>query len=145
AEGVAALIGPLADMQRGNERALPAHLAHRASGFWQKLVGPRHAGLKVVLLLALLGIGYTCVVDGTYRITANTTVEGSVQRVIAAPFQGFIAEAYVRAGDTVQAGAPVVRLDDRDLRLERLKVLAQREQFAKQYREAMANRDRSQI
>src|SRR5690606_806366 len=80
-----------------------------------------------------------------YRITANTTVEGSVQRVIAAPFQGFIAEAYVRAGDTVQAGAPVVRLDDRDLRLERLKVLAQREQFAKQYREAMANRDRSQI
>lgn len=145
AEGVAALIGPLADMQRGNERALPAHLAHRASGFWQKVVGPRHAGLKVLLLLALLGIGYTCVVDGTYRITANTTVEGSVQRVIAAPFQGFIAEAYVRAGDTVQAGAPVVRLDDRDLRLERLKVLAQREQFAKQYREAMANRDRSQI
>jgi multidrug resistance efflux pump len=145
AEGVAALIGPLADMQRGNERALPAHLANKATGFWEKLAGPRNAGLKVAFLLVLAALAYVCVVDGTYRITANTNVEGSVQRVIAAPFQGFIAEVQVRAGDTVKAGAPVVRLDDRDLRLERLKTLAQREQFSKQYREAMANRDRSQI
>lgn len=144
AEGVAALIGPLADMQRGNERALPAHLAHRATGFWEKLAGPTNAGLKVIVLLLLAGIAYATIANGTYRVTATTNVEGSVQRVISAPFQGFIADVSVRPGDTVKAGAPIARLDDRDLRLERLKVLAQREQYSKQYREAMANRDRSQ-
>jgi hypothetical protein len=145
AEGVAALIGPLADMQRGNERALPAHLATRASGFWERLAGPRNAGLKVVLLLVLAVIAYISIASGTYRITAETNVEGSVQRVVAAPFQGFIAEAKVRPGDTVKAGDLVARLDDRDLRLERLKTLAQREQYSKQYREAMAKGDRAQI
>lgn len=144
AEGVAALIGPLADMQRGNERALPAHLANRATGFWEKMTGPRNAGLKVVLLLLLAGLGYVCAVNGTYRITAETSVEGSVQRVVAAPFQGFIADVQVRPGDTVKAGAPIAKLDDRDLRLERLKTLAQREQYTKQYRESMANRERTQ-
>lgn len=144
AEGVAALIGPLADMQRGNERALPAHLANRATGFWEKLAGPRNAGLKVVMLLLLTGICYVSFVDGTYRITAETSVEGSVQRVVAAPFQGFIAEAHVRPGDTVKTGAPIAKLDDRDLRLERLKTLAQREQYSKQIRESMANRERTQ-
>jgi RND family efflux transporter MFP subunit len=145
AEGVAALIGPLADMQRGNERALPAHLATRASGMWEKLAGPRHAGLKVFLFALLVGLAYVSAVDGTYRVTAQTNVEGSVQRVIAAPFQGFISEATVRPGDTVKAGDLVARLDDRDLRLERLKTMAQREQYSKQHREAMAKGDRTQI
>jgi len=144
AEGVAALIGPLADMQRGNERALPAHLANRATGFWEKLTGPRNAGLKVVLLLILAGLCYVSFIDGTYRVTAETNVEGSIQRVVAAPFQGFIADVQVRSGDTVKAGDLIARLDDRDLRLERLKTLAQREQYSKQIREAMANRDRAQ-
>lgn len=144
AEGVAALIGPLADMQRGNERALPAHLATRASGFWEKLVGPRNAGIKIFLLLVLAGIGYMCVTDGVYRVTANTNVEGSVQRVVAAPFPGFISDVSVRPGDTVEMGAPIAKLDDRDLRLERLKTLAQREQYVKQHREAMAGGERAQ-
>lgn len=145
AEGVAALIGPLADMQRGNERALPAHLAHRAHSFRQKLIGPRHAGLKVAMLVLLAMIAYVCVARGTYRITAESNVEGSVQRVVAAPFQGFISEARARPGDTVKKGDLIARIDDRDLKLERLKTLAQHEQSSKQYREAMANRDRTQI
>jgi RND family efflux transporter MFP subunit len=145
AQGVAALIGPLADMQRGYDRALPAHLVTRASVFWVNLAGPRHAGLKVTALLALAGIAYMCVASGTYRITSETNVEGSVQRVVAAPFQGFISEVKVRPGDTVKQGSLIAKLDDRDLRLERLKTLAQHEQSMKQYREAMANRDRAQI
>jgi len=45
----------------------------------------------------------------------------------------------------VKAGDLIARLDDRDIRLERLKTLAQREQYSKQYREALANGDRAQI
>ena len=66
---------------------------------------------------------------GPYRIDTAVRIEGSVRRVIAAPFDGFIAEARVRAGDEVKAGETVVaRLDDRDLVLERLRSVTERGQ-----------------
>jgi len=49
----------------------------------------------------------------------------------------------VRAGDTVRAGQPMARLDDRDLRLERVRWSSEREQAERKYREALAKRDRA--
>ena len=71
-------------------------------------------------------------------------VEGVVQRAIAAPFNGYIKEAPFRAGDIVKAQQVIGRFDDRELRLERVKLVSQREQYNKQYREAMAKHDRTQ-
>jgi RND family efflux transporter MFP subunit len=84
------------------------------------------------------------VATGAFRISANSTVEGSVQRAITAPINGFVLEAALRAGDTVRQGQVIGRLDDRDLRLERVKLLSQREQYSRQYREAMGKRERAQ-
>jgi len=51
----------------------------------------------------------------------------------------------VRAGDVVRAGQPVCQLDDRDLALERKKWDTERRQLIKQFDEAMARHDRSQM
>ena len=72
-------------------------------------------------------------------------MEGAVQRAITAPYNGFLREAPLRAGDTVKAGQVIGRFEDRELQLERLKMLSQRDQFERQHREAMAKRDRAQI
>jgi RND family efflux transporter MFP subunit len=72
-------------------------------------------------------------------------VEGLIQRAVTAPFNSYVREAVHRAGDTVREGDLLARLDDRDLRIERVRLIAQREQLGKQYREAMANRDRAQL
>ncbi|MEO8008774.1 MAG: HlyD family efflux transporter periplasmic adaptor subunit, partial [Betaproteobacteria bacterium] len=72
------------------------------------------------------------------------SVEGVVQRAVTAPFNGYVKEAPYRAGDTVKAGEVIGKFDDRDLVLERIKLTSQREQYLKQYREAMAAHDRSQ-
>jgi multidrug resistance efflux pump len=66
-----------------------------------------------------------------------------VQRAAVAPFQGYVAEAKVRAGDTVRKGQLLAALDDRDLKLERVRSDAEREQADRKYREALAKHDRS--
>ena len=65
-----------------------------------------------------------------------------MQRAAVAPFEGFIAEAPVRAGDTVRAGQLLARLDDRDLRLDRVRYASEREQQTRKYHDALAKHDR---
>jgi RND family efflux transporter MFP subunit len=83
--------------------------------------------------------------SGTYRVSAKTVVEGAVQRVAAAPFDGYILQSMVRAGDTVQAGDTLARLDDRELKLEQTRLLSEREQLLRRQREALATKDRAQV
>jgi multidrug resistance efflux pump len=85
------------------------------------------------------------VVKADYRVTATTHIEAQTQRVAVAPFDGYIAEARVCAGDFIQAGDVLCLLDDRDLKLERLKWQSQKDQYVKQYHLAMAQRDAAQV
>jgi RND family efflux transporter MFP subunit len=143
-EAVAAVAGPIVELKVVAERGVARHAAESSRGLWQKLVGPRHPGLKLTaagtVALALL-FGFA---TGEYRVSAESTVEGEVQRVIAAPINGFIMEASRRAGDTVRKSEVIGRFDDRDLKLERVKLLGQNSQYGQQYREAMANHNRAQ-
>lgn len=144
-EGLASMLGPLVEMRRTQHRSLPRHAADSARGFWSRLVGPGHPGFKlgaagIVAVLLFFGLA-----TGGYRISADTRVEGMIQRAVTAPFQGYVREAVHRAGDTVRNGEILARLDDRDLRVERVRLLAQRDQLGNRYREAMASRDRAQV
>ena len=144
-EGLAAMLGPLVDLKHAQQRTLVGHAADSATGFWQKLAGPRHGGFKLIVLLIAMTVAFLSLVDGVYRVSANARVEGEIQRSVTAPFQGYVRETTKRAGDTVSKGELLARLDDRDLKLERVRLQAQREQMGKQYREAMAKRDRSTV
>jgi RND family efflux transporter MFP subunit len=64
--------------------------------------------------------------------------------VIAASFDGFIAAANAREGDLVTQGQVVIRLDDRDLVLERLRLTTVKHQEQLELDSAIATRDRSQ-
>jgi RND family efflux transporter MFP subunit len=71
-------------------------------------------------------------------------IEGQIQRSVVAPFNGFVLEAPVRAGDTVKTGQLLARLDDRDLLLERLKWLTERQRRKLEFEKAMGERNRSE-
>ena len=143
-DGLAAMLGPMIDLRLEQGRSLAAQAATRAQGFWAKLVGPRHAGLKLALGALAAAALFLAFATGEYRVSADARIEGKVQRTLTAPFQGYVREAARRAGDTVRQGEVLARLDDRDLRLEQARLSAQREQLGRQYREAMAKRDRAQ-
>ena len=78
-----------------------------------------------------------------HRLLRRPIAPEEVQRAIVAGIDGYIAEAQVRAGDTVKEGALMGRLDDRDLVLERRNSEGRRAQLVREYREAVAQHDRS--
>ena len=96
------------------------------------------AGAAALLLLL-------AVAPADYRISARATLEGRVQRALVAAVDGYIAEANARAGDLIRAGDVLARLDDRDLRLELGKWQSRKAQLEKEYREALAVEDRTQV
>jgi len=144
AEHVAALVGPLLDMKRKDDRLLVLKAWDSFVGFWRKLIGPRRTGLKLITGAVVAVILFLTLVDGEFRVTADARLEGSVQRAISAPLAGYIANANFRAGDIVREGDVLVSLDERDLYLERLKVGSQRAQYRSEYAQAVANHDRAQ-
>jgi multidrug resistance efflux pump/putative methionine-R-sulfoxide reductase with GAF domain len=144
-ETVAALVGPLLETKRREDRGLLSKIWQALGTQWGKLVGPHHSGYKLTALLLSAMLAFLMFAEGDYRITARASLEGAVQRAMVAPLDGYVAKANVRAGDVVQQGEQLFKLDDRDLQLERLKWVSQREQFLRQYRDALAQGERAQV
>ena len=144
-ETVAAIVGPILNEKRREERWLIVKAGESFAIQLRKLVGAGHLALKLIAILIFALVIFFSFFKWDYRVTAPTTLEGTIQRVISAPFNGYISEARARAGDIVKQGDLLTLLDDRDLKLEHLKWVSQREQLLKEYREAMAKHDRPQV
>ena len=144
-EAAAALVGPILGTKRAEDRLLIRKAADSFNIQLRRLLGAGYLIRKLILILVLALVIFFSVTRIDYRVTAPTTIEGAVQRVVAAPFNGYIKEALVRPGDLVKEGEVLCLIDDRDLKLQRFKLLTEKEQFVKQYNEAMAKHERSQI
>ncbi len=94
--------------------------------------------ILAAVAVAVLGLALFPV---THRINARATVEGMVRRTLAVPFDGYLAEASVRPGDRVTAGATLARMDDRELRLQRLDYQSRVNEARRQADEAIGRRD----
>jgi len=143
-ETAAALAGPVLKTMRSEERWIITKLFYSIGRQLGRLLGPGHLIRKLILLALLVIVYFFSTAEVEYKVNAPTHIEGAVQRVIAAPFNSYIKEAPVRPGDVVKRGEQLCLLDDRDLKLERLKWLTEKEQLLKQYHEAMAKHDRAQ-
>ena len=144
-EAIAALLGPIVGLQLRANRLVAGRAIDRLGDGFASLFGPRRPGLKLAVI-AVIGLGlFIALAKGEHRVTAKSVLEGEVQRAAVAPFNGFIREAPVRAGDTVKAGDVLVALEDRDLILERLKWRAERDKLVQKQREVRAKQDRTNL
>ncbi len=142
-ETIGGLFAPLLEDKRTLSRNILAkNLAAGRNGV-AAVLGARRLGLKLFLLAAVAAGYYLYQATGSYRITADAVLEGAVQRVVSAPFDGYVAASYRRAGDRVEDGELLGSLDDRDLRLELIQLTSERAQAAGQYREAQAAHERA--
>lgn len=137
------LLAPVLSDKRELDRWFTGRLRTRLGKAAAALFGPYHASYKLAAIAALLVAGFLMVAEGEFRITAKTGIEGLVQRAAVAPFEGYIGQAPVRAGDRVEAGQIVATLDDKDLQLEKIRLSSEREQILRKYRDAAAKHDRA--
>ena len=144
-ETIASLVGPILEAKRREDLWLITKCGLTVQEFVLKLIGPAHAGLKLTSTVLVAGILFFIFAVGDFRITADTHLEGAIQRVIVTPFDGYISETHVRAGDVVRKGMPLLKLDDNDLLLERAKWDSKKEQYRKEYRDALGKSERSKI
>lgn len=142
-EHAALLVGPVLDVKRREDRWLAEKALDSLVTYARNLAGPRHVALKLWSGAFVLAVLFFSIVEGDYQITANAALEGTVQRAVAAALPGYVAEAHARAGDVVRKGDVLASLDDRDLRLERLKWVSQRAQRSNEYREALTTHQRA--
>lgn len=144
AKSVVALSGPALENKYHQDRPVIYTVMSSLKRQTARLFGAGYTGRKAVLLAVILLAVVLSFARGDYRITADTVLEGAVQRSIVAPFDGFIREAPARAGDVVARDELLCALDDRDLRLERLQWLGRQNQYQRQLQEALAQRNRAE-
>jgi len=141
--GIFALVAPILELKRLHDRLLIFKLSDSFRKQFARLFGAGYVGRKLAVL-ALVGVViFFGVATGDYRITANTVLEPSVRRSIVSPYNSYVKDASVRPGDVVRQGMVLCTLDDRDLHLERVKLINQESQYQRQRQEAIATNDRA--
>ena len=144
-EQAASLVGPILEVKRRDDRWLATKALDSLSHQAGRLFGKGHLVLKTLAVCLVGAIAFLSIATGEHRVAASAALEGTVERVAVAPEDGFVATAAVRPGDVVKKGQELATLDSKDLELEHVKWTSQREQLAKEYREALAKFERAQV
>lgn len=144
-ESLLALCTRALEEKRRNDRALPVKVLSAGGEQLARFVGPGHLGYKLFALLLAGVVGFTSLATGTDRVAADATLESREQRVMTAPYRGYIDTTLVRPGDRVEQGQPLATMDTRDLVLERLQWQSELAKFDRQEQEMRAQGDRAGI
>ena len=141
ADGVASISGPIIEDKRLADRWLPHKIASTGLRYARALLGTSHFGAKLATLL--VGAVAATLWYGTidYSISAPARLEGTIQRSVVAPFNGYLATQRARAGDLVEADQVLAILDEKDLSLERLRLGTALSQRRRELDRAIAARD----
>ncbi len=142
-ESLAGLIGPVIALKQEKEKPVAHKVWESMRSPVKQLFGPGQVAMKLYGIALLFCAIFMTFATGDYKVNTQARLEGSVKRVITAPLDGFIASANYRAGDTVQSGAVLATLDDRELRLKKLQLTSELEQLDKEHRAALTQHDRS--
>ncbi len=145
AEKIAELIGPLLHVLHQEQRSIIKRLKDSLTDSKINILGHEKSAASFIGGLSVLILVFFSFYPGSYRVTADVIMEGSIQRFIAAPVGGYIATAEKRAGDIVKAGDLIATLDDKDLKLEAIKLTGQRQELQREYRSSLATHDRSKV
>jgi multidrug resistance efflux pump len=144
-DSVASVLAPLLALRERAEQS-----ALQRTWLWlrgaRQQATRRHDPLpKLLALAAAAAFAAASFVYVDYRVGATARIEGAVQRVVAAPIDGFLNKSHVRPGDTVKAGDVLIEMANQDLLLEERKWEAALTQHENGFAAALARADRAQF
>jgi RND family efflux transporter MFP subunit len=141
---LASVVGPILDLKRQDEKWLGAKAVDAGRRQLERMLGAGFVGRKVAAIIAMAIVLFFSAYSTTFRVSAEAALEGQIQRVVAAPTDGYIGEVQARAGDLVKEGDLLVALDDRDLRLEQVKWLTRKTQAERSRTDALGRHERAE-
>lgn len=138
-------LAPLLDVKRLNERWWIIRALDGLVSVFRFLVGPGALGWKAVALVLAAAILVLATLQAPDRVTAQAEIASEDRVLVSAPFDGFLSDRRVRAGERVTAGQILLTLDERELTLERLRHAATLRQTQIELDQAAAERDRARM
>jgi biotin carboxyl carrier protein len=135
-------LAPILELKLTAEENLLRHGQRAWQSALRQVTDTSRPGVKLLAIAAVVLLAVLALYPADFRVSSRASVEGAIQRVAAAPFQGYIREAPARAGDLVRQGQVLAVLEDKDLKLERLRWESELEVSVRKEREAMAKADR---
>ncbi|MGC9462298.1 GAF domain-containing protein, partial [Vibrio genomosp. F10] len=144
-QSIVSLVMPTLEDKRKNDRSWIRKTLDSVGVQLGRLIGPNYLGRKLFVLTSIVIVYLLATVTGEYKLSTEAKIESAIQRAVVAPYDGYIDDALVRAGDRVQQGDSLVLMDNKDIRLEKLKWLSEQGKLNRQYLEAVAVRDRAKI
>ncbi len=143
-EHLGCIVGPILELKREAERSWHDRLLRGLRQAARCIVDPGHTGVKVGAGLATAALLALFLVPFQYRVGAQARVEGSIQRALVAPSDGFLRQVHARPGERVRADQVVAELAEDDLRIENRKWQSELTQHENAASAALARSDRAQ-
>jgi hypothetical protein len=138
-----ALVGPVLSLMRRDELGFVERTRLNWSRKSTRLMGDDSRWIRWSFFGVLASLLVLSFVPTSHTVNSPARIEGAVVRNISAPAQGFIKKVYVRPGDAVVQDQPLAELADRELQLERNKLLSESSLHDGSYMAAMARNDRA--
>jgi multidrug resistance efflux pump len=139
---LALALAPLLELKQAAQQGALARAARQARCALGVATDASFPAVKLGLATLAVAVLLLAFVPAPYRLAAQASVEGAVQRSATAPFEGYLLQAMARAGDPVKAGQVLAVLDDKDLKLERSRWESELDVAQRKEREAMAKATR---
>ena len=145
AEALANFVGVVLEEKRQSNLPLYAYIQRSIKNQLSHVIGPGYLGRKISLFILISLSVFFSLMPGTYHVGADAVIEGAELRAIVVPFDGYLQSATLRAGDSVKKGMPLAELDTRQSRLQRMSWVSQQATSRRQYEDALAKQERTQV
>jgi biotin carboxyl carrier protein len=142
-EDLACLVGPILAVKAEAERSALHRALNRLRRYRAELLEPGNPTKKLTAGAALLVLLSVTLIPVPYRISAPGRLEGSMQRVVVAPVDGFLQQVNVRPGDFVREKQVLAELAGDDLAMEFRKRQSELLQHENAFQAALARADRT--
>ena len=117
---------------RHHDRWFGARWLTQARGHCAQWLGPEHTWSKVTGILIALALALLFLVRVTYRVEGNFILRSDEAAYLTAPFDGYLEQVWVRPGDVVTNGAPLLALNRSELLLSQASALADVARYQRQ-------------